>query len=184
MVVTARHPWGPPLALSVSVALACSSSIPERSLEVDCGVEDDYEHMTLQPMEGTGDGSWFSFGDATPGGVNLVGLREIPEGRCDSADALVLTVNGHTDWGAGFGEYATPGAPVNATEYDGISFWARATGYGTSTGFLFTIQDRNTYAVEPDPLAPDAPPDSRRDGLGRARSGGPRWTAGSGSRRR
>lgn len=139
------------------MALACGSSIPERNVEVDCSAGGDYDDLPLQPMEGTA--SWFGFGDQTPGGVSLAELRDIPEGRCDSAQALVLTVSGHTDWGAGFGEYATPASPVDASDYDGIFFWARATGYGTSSGFLFTVNDKHTYAVEPDPLAPEAPPD-------------------------
>lgn len=162
-----RHPLHARWALTaISVALGCGSPIPERSLEVDCSADEGYEYLTLQPMQRVATamdpqaGSWFGFGDDTPGGVSLVELIEIPEGRCDSTDALVLTVNGRTDWGAGFGEYATAQAPVDASEYEGVSFWARATGYGTSTGFLLTLQDRNTYAVEPDPLAPpEAAPD-------------------------
>lgn len=148
-----------------AAALACGSSFPERSVEVDCSV-DGYEYVTLQPMQRASAemepqaGSWFGFGDDTPGGVNLVELRAIPEGRCDSTDALVLTVNGRPDWGAGFAEYATAQAPVNASQYEGVSFWARAIGHGTSTGFLLTLHDRNTYAVAPDPLAsPEAVPD-------------------------
>jgi hypothetical protein len=166
MVVSQRLPWPAPLA-AVAVALACSSAIPERSVVVDCGTDDGYEYLTMQSMERVPPltmpqaGSWFGFGDATPGGVNLVELREIPGGRCDSTDALVVTVNGRTDWGAGFGEYATSQAPMNASEYEGVSFWARATGYGTSTGFLLTIHDRNTFAEEVDPDAPEPPAANR-----------------------
>lgn len=167
MVVSERRPWRAPSTLAAaSLALACGSSFPERSLELDCSADDDHEYLTLQPMQRVSTamdpqaGSWFGFGDDTPGGVSLVELREVPGGRCDSSDALVLVVNGRTDWGAGFGEYATAQAPVDAREYDGVAFWARATGYGTSTGFLLTLHDRNTYAVEPDPLAPpEAAPD-------------------------
>jgi hypothetical protein len=47
-------------------------------------------------------------------------------------------------------------APVDASGFEGVSFWARATGYGTSTGFLLTLNDRNTdpagmVCVEPAP---------------------------------
>ena len=94
-------------------------------------------------MEGT-TASWFSYGDVTPGATNSVGLQPIPGGRCESTTALVITSQGHHDWGSGFGEYQTAMAPVDATGYDGISFWARTEGYGTSSGFLLTINDRNT----------------------------------------
>jgi len=126
--------------------LGCSSGVPARTLEVDCSLNDDYEFMSLQPMEGA-TAPWFAFGDATPGGEALVELRPIPEGpRCGSTTALVLTVRGHTDWGAGFGEYQTAMAleGVDASGYEGISFWARATGFGVSSGFVFGINDRNT----------------------------------------
>jgi hypothetical protein len=51
---------------------------------------------------------------------------------------------------------------VNASEYDGVSFWARATGYGTSTGFSFTVQDGYTYADEPDAAEMEGSPAASR----------------------
>lgn len=88
--------------------------------------------------------TWFAFGDPTPGSVTTFEIRTIPEGRCASTAALVLTSIGHSDWGAGFGEYQMPTAPVNAEGFEGISFWARAPAVHTSTGFLLTVNDRNT----------------------------------------
>jgi len=123
--------------------LACSGGPARLPPEVDCSVEDDYELNILQPLEGT-TASWFSYGDVTPGAIRTVGLQPIPGGRCESTAALVITSRGHHDWGSGFGEYQTAMAPVDATGYDGISFWARAEGYGTSSGFLLTVNDRNT----------------------------------------
>lgn len=111
---------------------------------MDCSANDAYEQRVLQDMEGAL--SWFNFGDSTPGGFNLMEQRPITEGRCGSAAALVLTVTGHTDWGAGFGEFATGTAGVDASGYEGISFWARAPGFGRSRGFLLTVHDRNTDA--------------------------------------
>ncbi|MET0412208.1 MAG: hypothetical protein ABW217_12980, partial [Polyangiaceae bacterium] len=109
----------------------------------------------LQAMEGM-TASWFGFGDMTPGATQAITLQPIPEGRCESTTALVLVSRGYTDWGAGFGEYQTAMAPVDASGFEGVSFWARATGYGTSTGFLLTLNDRNTdpagmVCVEPEP---------------------------------
>jgi hypothetical protein len=87
---------------------------------------------------------WFESGDDTPGRVRTIQQVAIPEGRCGSAAALVLTALGHTDWGALFGDYGTAG--VDASGYEGVSFWARAPGFGRSRGFLLTIHDRNTDA--------------------------------------
>jgi hypothetical protein len=141
--------------LAAGLALGCSSSLDPRELEVDCSQGDGYEFNVLQAMEGM-TASWFGFGDMTPGATQAIALQEIPEGRCDSTTALVLTSRGYTDWGAGFGEYQTAMAPVDASGFEGVSFWARAPGYGTSTGFLLTLSDRNTDAggmmcVEPEP---------------------------------
>jgi hypothetical protein len=146
---SSRFAWLETAVLAGTVALiaGCSSSIPERTLELDCSVNDDYDFLTLQPMEGADDAilSWFSYGDMTPRGVNLNGLKTIPGGRCGSTSAMVFTVNRRNDWGAGFGEYQTSMLAQDAREYEGVSFWARAAGYGTSTGFTLNIGDRNTY---------------------------------------
>jgi hypothetical protein len=126
-----------------SSMFACSSNVEPRNLEVDCSVSDSYEIQVLQPMEGAM-ASWFDFGDSTPGAIRALSLLPIPEGRCGSTTALVLTAVGHTDWGAGFGEYQTAMAPVDATDYEGVAFWARAPTDHTSTAFLLTLNDRNT----------------------------------------
>src|SRR6185436_339382 len=96
-----------------SALLACSGGPARPELEVDCSVEDDYEFDILQPMEGT-TASWYSYGDVTPGAIRSVGLQPIPGGRCESTTALVITSQGHHDWGSGFGEYQTAMAPVDA----------------------------------------------------------------------
>lgn len=124
---------------------ACSSNVEQREFELDCSVNDDYEFSVMQALEGAGAMStWFAFGDSTPGFVRTVEIREIPGGRCGSTAALVMTATGHTDWGAGFGEYQMPTAPISAEGYEGISFWARAPLAHTSTSFLLTVNDRNT----------------------------------------
>jgi len=141
MVVTARA-WRACGLLGCGL-LGCSGGPARPAPEVDCSVDGDYDFMILQSMEGT-TASWFNFGDATPGATDAVGLQPIPAGRCESTTALVVTSHGHTDWGAGFGEYQTAMAPVDASGYDGVSFWARAEGFGTSSGFLLTINDVHT----------------------------------------
>lgn len=135
-------PFGVAL-FGVALLCACSSNVEPREFELDCSVNDGYEFNVAQPMEGTMT-TWFAFGDQTPGNVTTLELRPLPEGRCESTTALVLTSIGHTDWGAGFGEYNMPTAPLDATGYEGVSFWARAPVAHTSTGFLLTVNDRNT----------------------------------------
>ncbi len=132
-------------AFGAALLCACSSNVESRPYELDCNVNDAYEFSVMQPLEGAGTMStWFAFGDNTPGFLRTVELREIPGGRCESTTALVLTAIGHTDWGAGFGEYQMPTAPVNAEGFEGVSFWARAPLPHTSEGFLVTVNDRNT----------------------------------------
>lgn len=143
-------------ALAAAGLTACAGGDPRPPVAADCSVNDAYDQRILQDMEAGV--SWFNFGDSTPGGLNALEQRAIAEGRCGSSAALVLTVRGHTDWGAGFGEYATAPAPVDASGYEGISFWARATGFGKSSGFLLTIHDRNTSeggGVCTEPMADD-----------------------------
>ena len=142
------------LASAAVLALGCSSSLDPRVLEIDCSEGEDYELNVLQAMEGT-TASWFGFGDMTPGATQAIALQPIPDGRCGSTTALVLEAHGYDDWGAGFGEYQTAMAPADASAYEGVSLWARV-GDGASTGFLMTINDRNTdpaglVCVEPAP---------------------------------
>lgn len=130
-------------AFGAALLCACSSNVEQRVYELDCGVNDDYDFTIAQPMEGTAT-TWFTFGDQTPDSTTTLELRPLPDGRCGSTAALVLTSTGHTDWGAGFGEYNMPTAPLDATGYEGVSFWARAPVPHTSTGFLLSVNDRNT----------------------------------------
>jgi hypothetical protein len=142
------HPFRKaPLAClaACGLTLGCSSSIEPRTFEVDCSAGDDYDFDILQPMDGTtAMAPWFNFGDTTPNATNSYEIRPIPEGRCGSTTALVLSARGHTNWGAGFGEYQTAMAGVDASEYEGVSFWAQVPDDGMSTGFVLTLHDRNT----------------------------------------
>jgi hypothetical protein len=154
VVVTARIG----LAACLVGLLACSAGPPRPGREVDCSMEDDYDLKVIQTMDGTTN-YWFGFGDPTPGAVTTATLQPIPEGRCGNMQAEVLTAHGHHDWGAGFGEYETTMGVidqmgyVDATGYEGISFWARTTGYGTSSGFLLSIND----AQSADPMVCTVP---------------------------
>jgi hypothetical protein len=130
--------------LGAALLCACSSNVEQREFELDCGVNDAYEFSVMQAMEPGPMFTWFAFGDNTPGFLRTIEIREIPGGRCGSTSALVMTAVGHSDWGAGFGEYQMPTTPSSAEGFEGVSFWARAPIPHTSTGFLLTVNDRNT----------------------------------------
>jgi hypothetical protein len=93
-------------------------------------------------------------------------------GRCGSMNALFLQSRGFQDYGSGFGTYsiggyATTSVPgltqtpcpdplvaggfsacaIDATGYDGLTFWARSldpTGAPTTKGFTLTINDKSS----------------------------------------
>jgi hypothetical protein len=94
-------------------------------------------------------GGWYSYQDPTPGGVATVTNQPIENGgRCGSLYAAVLTSTGHHDYGSGFGD--TPGAynlqlPLDATGYEGITFWARNPGE-TTKGVTLSIDDELSSA--------------------------------------
>lgn len=151
-LVVRRTSWRLPrgaqgLGLAALLLIGCSGGPPRPDEVLDCTVEEDYEFLPIQFLEPGAELPWYGYGDASIGAVNTVAIVEIPGGRCESTGALLLTSRGYDDWGAGFGEYTTATNPTVATDYEGISFWARATGYGTSTGFQLTLQDRNTHPM-------------------------------------
>jgi hypothetical protein len=126
---------------------ACAGGPPRPDEVLDCTVEEDYEFLPIQFLEPGAEVPWYSYGDPSVGSITTVAIVEIPGGRCESTGALVLTSRGHKDWGSGFGEYTSATSPTVATDYEGVSFWARALGYGSSTGFQLTLQDRNTHTA-------------------------------------
>jgi hypothetical protein len=55
----------------------------------------------------------------------------IPDGRCGSRYAMRLRGGPYTEWGGTFGISFSP--PRDATEYEGIGFWARRSPHSKST---------------------------------------------------
>jgi hypothetical protein len=102
----------------------------------------------------SGGATWYSYGDTTPGATHSYQIdggafptEVIPGGRCGSTRALVLRSQGHTDYGSGFGDYHPfddrfgRTGPANASEWEGISFWARSPGDTDKTVWI-TLSDR------------------------------------------
>lgn len=65
----------------------------------------------------------------------------IPEGRCESRYALHLTGGPFTEWGGLVGFPFAPG--VDATEFDGVSFWGRV-AWGTRSTVRLAALDPET----------------------------------------
>jgi hypothetical protein len=164
---------GASLALGVS---SCSSN-PRPALVVDCSVTDPYEFDVLEQYSTGTTPTWFGYGDMTPGGLamtveaggpdagGLPRVLPIEGGICGIQDALVLASYGHQDYGSGFGDYSfggfsgggmcdpdsgLPEAPakyVNASQYEGLSFWARNPGE-TTKGLTLELSDIHSTTVK------------------------------------
>jgi hypothetical protein len=87
-------------------------------------------------------GNWFTFNDATSGGVQTPSVPSpvvISGGRGSSLHAAESQGHGFTNWGAGFGVTVNtpPGSstpsPYNANAYKGITFWAHVTAGTTAS---------------------------------------------------
>jgi hypothetical protein len=90
---------------------------------------DDFEDGDLDIIEQDGrKGTWYQFDDETDGHTS--GFVFKSDAANGSQQALSITSSGYTWWGAGIGfPLNTEGdtnAPYDATEYSGVSFWAKA----------------------------------------------------------
>lgn len=69
--------------------------------------------------------------------------------RCGSEKALRLTASRNNDWGCLFGNWALANADTDASDYEGISLWARAEP-GTTKSLLVLLNDKYTANVADD----------------------------------
>jgi hypothetical protein len=153
--------------LGMSGLLVCSSYPTYKDVPTDCTVDDGYEFQTIDDF--SKDNFWFVAPDyvsdaAVPppdaektiaggGGSKYVAsqsvsLATIPDGpMCGNATAGVFRASHNNDWGGLFGMWSfsdtTTDNRQNASQYQGISFWARAPG-NTSKGFTLLLDDDNT----------------------------------------
>jgi len=124
------------------------------------------EGMTLIPATDGRQGAWFVFNDETEGGVQGPSCPFVPAaGGAPNSDGTVpetlgaarTSGSGYTEWGAGIGfnlkdagcaevdeacecvgEAATPTA-YDATQYEGISYYARYYGEMTGVPVIFKV---------------------------------------------
>jgi hypothetical protein len=158
-------------ALFGVLASACSQNHREPLPPVDCSVADGYEFENISdfPPPQTG---WFLYSDPTPGGApnpTINGCTEegnVPPTklsdlgaplRCGDDDILRLQMFGKNFWGAGFGDWAHNSTPVNGTDWDGISFWARSP-INSEKEFLLNVDDPRTMINPPADETPPPPP--------------------------
>jgi hypothetical protein len=139
-----------PLASGVLLcASGCGQAAKREPPPFDCTADDKFQ-LTPPPSSGlaittedfeSGGATWYGYGDATPGATHTYQIdggsfptEPIPGGRCGSQMALVLRSQGHSDYGSGFGDYHpfdddfSRTGPANATDWEGIAFWARSPG--------------------------------------------------------
>ncbi len=146
-------PAGPACVLLLGLvgAVGCSAYPTLKDVPTNCAADSDYDFdpkgvpLTLRAC----------FADSTAGhnpdaSIDL-GTKDVPiegGGRCGSQTATaVLRGSYYNDWGStcGFYDGWSPTAR-DESDYDGLSFWARAPG-NTSKAFTISISDANTTDI-------------------------------------
>ena len=148
--------------LGVGGVVSCSSYPTFEIRPVDCSEVGEYTLYsaaddTVKDRDLTLDnfGGWFSSSD-TAAGVTGISTVDIPDGAvCQSPKAGKLTASHNNDWGCIFGSYEF-GAGNNgedASDWEGIGFFARAPGNSTKAFTLSLTDDNSESPVNgrPDP---------------------------------
>ena len=102
---------------------------------------EDFEDGDLSILSRDGrEGSWFAFDDGSGGTRTDPEIK--PAERSGSKNAVCIDGSGFTRWGGGFGfalsAQGDARSAYDASEYTGLSFWAR----GSSTEFRFMLVDK------------------------------------------
>jgi hypothetical protein len=149
---------------AVVLTLACGETSPRPPREIDCTVDDAYDLKPVPTWESPG-GPFFTAADATPGAVAAWSAAEpYPSDACGQMPALHITMSGNQDWGSVVGTYtALSAAEGDASGYDGLSFWAKATYDKAYTLLLSDAQtdDLTTRPVSEGGCDPNANIDER-----------------------
>jgi hypothetical protein len=125
-------------------AAGCTAYPTHKSLPLDCNITSRYQFDVIYPFDTVGVADLWSSADSD-GGVApaFVGVtvEPLPDGpRCMSNAALRIESRRNNDWGSLFG---VNNFARNASEYEGLAFWARAPG-NTSKAFTMLLDDPNT----------------------------------------
>jgi hypothetical protein len=121
---------------------------------------------SLVATVGVRNGGWWVSSDGTsttiPPAEQAPAAERILGGRCGSEYAMRVTGTGFTDWGAVLSttyRYTDETAPFDASQFRGITFWARVGEENDST-IRAQVQDLNTHLAggvcNPESSSPDA----------------------------
>jgi len=139
--------------LGLGGLVMCSSYPTDKNLPLDCSVTKGYDFyskasdpnqdrdLTLDDFTG-----WFSSPDTTAGFAEISIADPIPDGPvCQNTQAGVLRATHNNDWGCIFGSYrfGSGKSGEDASDFDGISFFARAPGKATKA-FTVSLSDDNS----------------------------------------
>jgi hypothetical protein len=139
---------------------------------VDCNADRNFTLESVNDFELGTDG-WFSYNDHTPGSfqdppdsIYPIPTQELAPPRCTSRYAIHVRAGGLADWGGGVGMKLVD-RPKDASNFDGVSFWARKgpTSFGAlrlNVADVFTHEDGG-YC---DAKAPDTSPNRCGDAFG------------------
>lgn len=152
------------LLTAVGLMFACSTYPTFKGLATDCTVENSYQFYDpvtdrqKAALALDNFANWYASADYVPDAGALTGdaalasvafaqvtpVDPIPDGAvCGATSAGVIRFSHNNDWGGLFGPWDFGTTPVDASDWDGISFWARAPG-NTTKGLTLSLNDTNT----------------------------------------
>jgi hypothetical protein len=128
-------------------------------------IDDMEDGDSLVAPVGIRNGGWWVASDGTstttPPADQAPAAERILGGRCGSEYAMRVTGTGFTSWGAVLSttfRYTDETAPYDASQFRGISFWARV-GEENNSPIRGQVQDSSTHleggVCNPEPTTPD-----------------------------
>jgi hypothetical protein len=132
------------LALACGGAFGCTAYATNKTVPVNCSVEDAYDFKSVDNFEMPPMQPMWTTADCTPGALMTVTEASLPDGsRCGSTVALEIQASRNADWGslAGYNGFG----PRDGSAYEGISFWARG-AVDSNKAFTLSLDDPNTAA--------------------------------------
>lgn len=152
-----RRSWALWVAGAIAAfVVACEPQLRREPL-LSCQEQDQYEFEPINPA------FWFGFGDETPGAYdgsedgNVANgddglpvrppapvVQTLIEPICGFATANFYKTYGHNDWGSAWGSAVrNRDTPYDASEYQGVSFWAKSALSADKT-FTVLLETRRT----------------------------------------
>lgn len=141
--------------LALGLASGCGDPYDTVTVKpLDCTVEDAYEFLSIDDFEkdvpfwtATDVSSELLDPETDPRAAQMALTQDEIEGggRCGSNFAMVVRASHNNDWGslAGYNNFGRH----DASEYEGLSFWARAPRTTTKV-FTVLLDDTNTFATQ------------------------------------